>query len=92
VTALIFSENSYVIIDMDMIKSIFMIHREELHEMSTAKLLAPILSFLQSETPDAWVNEAIKKENLSVLLTQVSEFISKVKNEFFIILTPLAVR
>jgi tRNA-(ms[2]io[6]A)-hydroxylase len=36
--------------------------------MSTAKLLAPILSFLQCETPDAWVNEAIKKENLSVLL------------------------
>jgi tRNA-(ms[2]io[6]A)-hydroxylase len=36
--------------------------------MPTARLLAPILYFIQYEPPDAWVNEAIKKENLSVLL------------------------
>jgi len=36
--------------------------------MSTAKLLAPILSFLQCETPDEWVDEAVKKENLSIIL------------------------
>ncbi len=29
---------------------------------------------------------------MQIVKTQVSEFISKVKNEFFIILTPLAVR
>ncbi|XQW83944.1 tRNA isopentenyl-2-thiomethyl-A-37 hydroxylase MiaE [Thalassotalea piscium] len=36
--------------------------------MSTAKLLAPILSFLQCETPDAWIAEATKVENLPVIL------------------------
>lgn len=33
------------------------------------ELLAPIHSFLQCETPDAWVNKAAEKENLSVVLT-----------------------
>ncbi|WP_166423164.1 tRNA isopentenyl-2-thiomethyl-A-37 hydroxylase MiaE [Paraglaciecola sp. 20A4] len=32
-------------------------------------LLAPIQGFLNCETPDAWVAEAVKKENLAVLLT-----------------------
>lgn len=32
-------------------------------------LLAPIYSFLQCGTPDEWTNEAKKKENLPVLLT-----------------------
>jgi tRNA-(ms[2]io[6]A)-hydroxylase len=36
--------------------------------MSTAKLLSPILSFLKCKTPQAWLNEAVKPENLSVLL------------------------
>jgi len=36
--------------------------------MSTTNLLAPILSFLQCETPKAWIDEAIKPENLSVIL------------------------
>jgi tRNA-(ms[2]io[6]A)-hydroxylase len=36
--------------------------------MSTKELLAPIMSFLKCETPDAWINEAIKKENLSIIL------------------------
>jgi tRNA-(ms[2]io[6]A)-hydroxylase len=36
--------------------------------MSTEKLLAPIMSFLKCETPQAWIDEAIKPENLSVLL------------------------
>lgn len=36
--------------------------------MSTPELLAPILSFLKCETPEAWVDEAKKPENLSVLL------------------------
>ncbi|MFT5814439.1 MAG: tRNA-(ms[2]io[6]A)-hydroxylase, partial [Psychroserpens sp.] len=31
-------------------------------------LLAPIMSFLKCETPQAWIDEAIKPENLSVLL------------------------
>ena len=31
-------------------------------------LLAPINTFLQCETPDAWVNEATKKENLPTVL------------------------
>jgi tRNA-(ms[2]io[6]A)-hydroxylase len=33
------------------------------------RLLAPILKFLHCETPEAWVLEAKKKENLTVLLT-----------------------
>lgn len=37
--------------------------------MSTAKLLVPILSFLQCETPDAWIEEAKKPENLPIILT-----------------------
>lgn len=36
--------------------------------MSSEQLLAPILSFLQCETPDAWINEAKKAENLNLLL------------------------
>lgn len=32
-------------------------------------LLKPIAEFLQCETPDEWVNEAVKPENLRVLLT-----------------------
>ena len=36
--------------------------------MSTQELLAPILSFLKCETPQAWIDEAVKKENLSILL------------------------
>jgi len=36
--------------------------------MSVEKLLAPINSFLQCETPQSWVNEAVKKENLDVIL------------------------
>ena len=36
--------------------------------MPTQKLLAPILSFLKCETPDAWVNEAKKPENLPIIL------------------------
>nr|WP_247664646.1 tRNA isopentenyl-2-thiomethyl-A-37 hydroxylase MiaE [Pseudoalteromonas sp. MMG010] len=32
------------------------------------ELLAPIHSFLKCETPDAWVTEATKKENLAVVL------------------------
>jgi tRNA-(ms[2]io[6]A)-hydroxylase len=31
-------------------------------------LLAPIHSFLQCHTPDGWINEAVKKENLPVVL------------------------
>lgn len=37
--------------------------------MNTEKLLAPILSFLQCETPQAWIDEALKVENLPVILT-----------------------
>ncbi|MFB0979399.1 MAG: tRNA isopentenyl-2-thiomethyl-A-37 hydroxylase MiaE [Alteromonadaceae bacterium] len=36
--------------------------------MSTQELLSPILSFLKCETPQAWIDEAVKKENLPVLL------------------------
>jgi len=36
--------------------------------MSTQELLAPIMSFLKCETPQAWIDEAVKKENLSILL------------------------
>ncbi|MCW8832640.1 MAG: tRNA isopentenyl-2-thiomethyl-A-37 hydroxylase MiaE [Colwellia sp.] len=34
-----------------------------------AELLAPILNFLQCETPDSWINEAKKPEHLQLLLT-----------------------
>ncbi|MGB0936631.1 MAG: tRNA isopentenyl-2-thiomethyl-A-37 hydroxylase MiaE [Colwellia sp.] len=37
--------------------------------MNIDSLLAPINAFLQCETPDAWVNEAKKSENLQLLLT-----------------------
>lgn len=37
--------------------------------MSIEKLLAPILSFLQCETPDSWIEKASKPESLSLLLT-----------------------
>lgn len=36
--------------------------------MSTETLLAPIMSFLKCETPDSWIAEAKKTENLPVLL------------------------
>lgn len=36
--------------------------------MSNSALLTPILSFLKCETPNAWVAEAIKPENLPVVL------------------------
>jgi tRNA-(ms[2]io[6]A)-hydroxylase len=36
--------------------------------MSTVKLLAPILSFLKCETPQAWIDEAVKAENLPIIL------------------------
>jgi len=36
--------------------------------MSTEELLAPILSFLQCKTPDAWIDEAAKPENLPIIL------------------------
>jgi len=36
--------------------------------MNHESLLAPILSFLKCETPAAWMDEAIKPENLPVLL------------------------
>ena len=38
--------------------------------MSTTKLLAPILSFLKCETPQAWIDEAIKPESLPILLIE----------------------
>lgn len=36
--------------------------------MSTDSLLAPILTFLQCATPDEWIEEAKKPENLNLLL------------------------
>jgi len=39
-----------------------------MQKVSTQQLLAPILSFLKCETPQQWVDEAIKKENLSIIL------------------------
>ena len=36
--------------------------------MPYSELLAPIKSFLQCETPIQWISEAVKKENLSVVL------------------------
>jgi len=36
--------------------------------MTSEQLLAPIKAFLQCETPDEWINEAKKPENLKVLL------------------------
>jgi len=36
--------------------------------MPHSQLLAPIKSFLQCETPDAWVEEAKKAENLPIIL------------------------
>ena len=36
--------------------------------MSTEALLTPIKQFLQCPTPDAWITEAVKEENLSTLL------------------------
>lgn len=36
--------------------------------MSFDNLLVPITSFLHCETPQAWIKEAVKKENLTVLL------------------------
>ncbi|MDO6445634.1 tRNA isopentenyl-2-thiomethyl-A-37 hydroxylase MiaE [Colwellia sp. 1_MG-2023] len=36
--------------------------------MSIQELLTPILSFLKCETPQAWLDEAVKKENLDIIL------------------------
>jgi tRNA-(ms[2]io[6]A)-hydroxylase len=36
--------------------------------MSTVELLTPIMSFLKCETPQEWIDEAIKPENLDILL------------------------
>jgi len=36
--------------------------------MSTQELLSPILSFLKCETPQAWIDEAKKPENLPIIL------------------------
>lgn len=36
--------------------------------MNTQELLTPIKSFLKCETPQAWIDEAVKKENLSIIL------------------------
>jgi len=36
--------------------------------MSTQELLAPINGFLKCETPQAWIDEAVKKENLPIIL------------------------
>ncbi|MGB0836115.1 MAG: tRNA isopentenyl-2-thiomethyl-A-37 hydroxylase MiaE [Psychrobium sp.] len=36
--------------------------------MSNQQLLAPILNFLHCQTPDEWVEEAVKPENLPELL------------------------
>lgn len=36
--------------------------------MSTQKLLTPILSFLQCETPQAWIDKAALTENLDIVL------------------------
>lgn len=36
--------------------------------MSTQELLNPILTFLKCESPQAWINEAAKAENLSIIL------------------------
>jgi len=36
--------------------------------VSTLKLLDPILNFLQCETPESWINEAKKPENLPIIL------------------------
>lgn len=36
--------------------------------MSVEKLLAPINTFLKCETPQAWLDEAVKKENLDIIL------------------------
>ena len=36
--------------------------------MNTAELLAPINTFLHATTPGAWVEEATKPENFSMLL------------------------
>ncbi len=35
---------------------------------NTEKLLTPILSFLQCKTPEAWIDEAKKPENLRIIL------------------------
>ena len=37
--------------------------------MTYQSLLAPILSFLHCETPDAWIDAARRPENLQLLLT-----------------------
>ena len=36
--------------------------------MNTQELLSPILSFLKCETPQAWIDEAKKPENLDIIL------------------------
>ena len=41
---------------------------KEFSPMSTQELLSPILSFLKCETPQAWIDEAKKPENLPIIL------------------------
>lgn len=43
-------------------------YSEELALMSTQELLNPILTFLKCESPQAWIDEAAKAENLSIIL------------------------
>jgi tRNA-(ms[2]io[6]A)-hydroxylase len=50
--------------------------------MSTQELLSPILSFLQCETPQSWINESKKPENLPImsiehLLCELNEYICR---------------
>lgn len=40
----------------------------KIKEVLLEKLLAPIKNFLQCETPNSWIYEAIKPENLAILL------------------------
>jgi tRNA-(ms[2]io[6]A)-hydroxylase len=55
--------------------------------MSTQELLVPIMSFLKCETPQAWIDEAVKKENLPIILIEylVCELNAKVCKLAFIL-------
>jgi hypothetical protein len=64
-----FLVNNRGVLNVQMIKlSIIKVYRKELYLMSTQELLSPILSFLKCETPQTWVDEAVKPENLENLL------------------------
>jgi len=45
-----------------------MVYLKEFGCMSTEELLTPIMSFLKCETPQEWIEETIKPENLNILL------------------------